>query len=107
MGITIIFNFRHIVAQFPYTMAWAMSASMIDIDWLIDDHASCALHERLQLERRSSYPTRATSATMEPALTLANAALDLQISICMFLHPADILAVRKVCLQFTLNRLVV
>jgi hypothetical protein len=40
---------------------------------------------------------------MEPALTLANTSLDLQITICMFLHPADILALRKVCHQSTLN----
>ena len=31
------------------------------------------------------------------ALTLANICLDVQISICMFLHPSDILALRKVC----------
>ena len=36
---------------------------------------------------------------MEPALTLANTPLDLQITICMFLHPSDILALRKVCLS--------
>ena len=31
------------------------------------------------------------------ALTLANIDLDVQICICMFLHPSDILALRKVC----------
>jgi hypothetical protein len=31
------------------------------------------------------------------ALTLANICLDVQIGICMFLHPSDILALRKVC----------
>ena len=31
------------------------------------------------------------------ALTLANICLDVQIGICMFLHPPDILALRKVC----------
>ena len=30
-------------------------------------------------------------------LTLANIPLDVQISICLFLHPSDILALRKVC----------
>ena len=62
------------------------------------------------LERRSSYfPLEQLSAAMEPALALADAPLDLQITICMFLHPADILALRKVCLQITLDpsRLVV
>ena len=33
----------------------------------------------------------------ETALTLANSCLDVQIAICMFLHPSDILALRKVC----------
>ena len=32
-------------------------------------------------------------------LTLANICLDVQIGICMFLHPSDILALRKVCLH--------
>jgi hypothetical protein len=31
------------------------------------------------------------------ALTLANVCLDVQIGICMYLHPSDILAMRKVC----------
>ena len=31
------------------------------------------------------------------ALTLSNIPLDVQIGICMFLHPSDILALRKVC----------
>ena len=31
------------------------------------------------------------------ALTLANICLDVQISICMYLHPSDILTLRKVC----------
>jgi hypothetical protein len=31
------------------------------------------------------------------ALTIANICLDVQIGICMFLHPSDILALRKVC----------
>ena len=31
------------------------------------------------------------------ALTLANICLDVQIGICMFLHPSDILALRKAC----------
>ena len=31
------------------------------------------------------------------ALTLANICLDVQIGICMFLHPSDIMALRKVC----------
>ena len=31
------------------------------------------------------------------ALTLANICLDVQIGICMYLHPSDILALRKVC----------
>jgi hypothetical protein len=39
------------------------------------------------------------SAAMEPTLTLANTPLDLQITICIFLHPFDILALRKVCHQ--------
>jgi hypothetical protein len=30
-------------------------------------------------------------------LTLAKICLDVQIAICMFLHPSDILALRKVC----------
>ena len=30
-------------------------------------------------------------------LTLANIPLDVQIGICLFLHPFDILALRKVC----------
>ena len=34
---------------------------------------------------------------MEPALTLAIVPWDLQITICTFLHPSDILALRKVC----------
>ena len=33
----------------------------------------------------------------EAALTLANICLDVQIGICMCLHPSDILALRKVC----------
>ena len=36
-------------------------------------------------------------------LTLANAPLDLQITICIFSHPSDILSLRKVCHQSTLN----
>ena len=36
-------------------------------------------------------------------LTLADTPLDLQITICIFLHPSDILALRKVCHQPTLN----
>ena len=62
---------------------------------------------------RSSYipviPLEQSSVTMEPgpSLTLANIPLDLQITICMFLHPSDILALRKVCHQSTLNILVV
>ena len=40
---------------------------------------------------------------MNPALTFANTPLDLQITICMFLLPSDILALRKVCHQSTLN----
>jgi hypothetical protein len=39
-------------------------------------------------------------------LNLVDIALDLQITICIFLHPFDILAVRKVCHQSTLNLLV-
>ena len=31
------------------------------------------------------------------ALTLENISLDVQIVICMFLHPLDILALREVC----------
>ena len=31
------------------------------------------------------------------ALTLVNIPLDVQIGICLFLHPSDILALRKVC----------
>ena len=31
------------------------------------------------------------------APTLANICLDVQIGICMYLHPSDILALRKVC----------
>jgi hypothetical protein len=31
------------------------------------------------------------------ALTLANICVDVQIGICMCLHPSDILALRKVC----------
>ena len=31
------------------------------------------------------------------SLTLANICLDVQIGICTFLHPSDILALRKVC----------
>jgi hypothetical protein len=39
-------------------------------------------------------------------LSLANICLDLQIGICMFLHPSDILALRKVCqhLELFLNK---
>ena len=40
---------------------------------------------------------------MKPSLTLANTPWDLLITICMFLHPSDILALRKVCHQSTLN----
>ena len=36
---------------------------------------------------------------MEAALTLSNTPLDLQITICTFLHPSDILELRKVCHQ--------
>ena len=43
----------------------------------------------------------------EPALTLVNTPLDLQITICIFLHPSDILALRKVCHRSTLNLLLV
>ena len=41
---------------------------------------------------------------MEAALTgtLSNTPLDLQITICTFLHPSDILELRKVCHQSTL-----
>ena len=35
-------------------------------------------------------------------LTFANTPLDLQITICLFLHPSDILALRKVCHQSNL-----
>ena len=31
------------------------------------------------------------------ALTLANICLDVQIGLCMFLHPSDSLTLRKVC----------
>jgi hypothetical protein len=46
---------------------------------------------------------------METTLTLTNTPLDLQITICTLLHPSDILALRKVCRQWTLwlNLLVV
>jgi hypothetical protein len=37
------------------------------------------------------------------ALTLANICLDVQIGICMFLHPSDILALRKVCRHWKLS----
>ena len=37
------------------------------------------------------------------AATLVNIALDLQILICTFLHPFDILALRQVCHQSTLD----
>ena len=37
------------------------------------------------------------SMTEVAALTLANICLDVQIGICMYLHPSDILALRKVC----------
>ena len=40
---------------------------------------------------------------MEPTLTLANTPLDLQITICIFLHPCDILALRKVCHQINIE----
>ena len=36
-------------------------------------------------------------AEVAAALTLANICLDMQIGICLFLHPSDILALRKVC----------
>ena len=36
-------------------------------------------------------------ATGPGTLTLSNICLDVQIGICMFLHPSDILALRKVC----------
>ena len=35
------------------------------------------------------------------ALTLANICLDVQIGICMCLHPSDILALRKVCMSIS------
>ena len=38
------------------------------------------------------------------ASTLANIPLDVQISICLFLHPSDILALRKVCRQRCSNQ---
>ena len=44
------------------------------------------------------FQRRITLAMAEvTALTLANTCFDVQISICMFLHPSDILALRKVC----------
>ena len=43
-----------------------------------------------------------SSNFMEPALTLTNIPLDLQITICIFLDLSDILALRKVCHQLTL-----
>jgi hypothetical protein len=52
------------------------------------------------------FPLEKISAAMVPALTLANTPLDLQITICIFLHPSDILALRRVCHQSTLNLLV-
>ena len=53
--------------------------------------------------RSSYFPLEQFSAVMEAALTLASIPLDLQITICIFLHPSDILALRKVCYQSTLN----
>ena len=38
------------------------------------------------------------SASMEAALTLSNTPLDLQITICIFLHPSDILELRPTSL---------
>ena len=46
------------------------------------------------------------SAAMKRALTLANTPLDIQITICIYLHPFDILALRNVCHQPTLGVLV-
>ena len=39
----------------------------------------------------------ATANLKVAALTLSSICLDVQISICMLLHPSDILALRKVC----------
>ena len=43
------------------------------------------------------------SIAMKPTPTFANTPLDLLITICIFLQPTDILALRKVCHQSTLN----
>ena len=49
-------------------------------------------HHNTTLEQRWS-----VAMAQAAALTLANIPLDVQIGICMFLHPSDILALRKVC----------
>jgi hypothetical protein len=48
-----------------------------------------------------SFSLEQISTAMERALTLTNTPFDLQITICTFLHPYDILALRKVCRQWT------
>ena len=49
-----------------------------------------------KFERRTIFSATVAMAEVV-ALTLAKFCLDLQIGICMFLHPSDILALRKVC----------
>jgi hypothetical protein len=51
----------------------------------------------IDIDRSSYFPLEQISAAMEQVPTLANIPLDLQIAICIFLHPSDILALRKVC----------
>jgi hypothetical protein len=47
---------------------------------------------------RNSSEEQFSVATAEvAALTLANLCFDVQIGICMCLHPSDIMALRKVC----------
>ena len=47
--------------------------------------------------RNSSDQQFSVAMADSEVLTLANICLDVQIGICMFLHPSDILALRKVC----------
>jgi hypothetical protein len=57
--------------------------------------AETGYFRHIMTQIKSDHPQ--LSAAMERALTLANTPLDVQITICMFLHPSDILALRKVC----------
>jgi hypothetical protein len=59
------------------------------------NHGTCR-HPSQQLKATTTIRFLVTMAKMA-TLTLANIALDVQISICTYLHPSDILALRMVC----------